>query len=349
MSRRRFQGEELEVHKEERWAPASLTRRRIIVDISASQWVGIDVSKAHFDVCIGREHRRFRVKDQFEEAVTWVSSSKPLGVVLEATGGYERRIAEALQEKHPVAVVNPRCVRDFAKSRGRLAKTDALDARVLADFGASNQPRPTRILSAVEVRLRAFVTRRDQVADLRQVAKQHLEHTSDAGMLKRAEKLVASLEKEVRALDALVAKTLREDETLRARAKRLQTAPGVGPVIAAGLIVHMPELGSLTKGQVAALAGLAPMNCDSGAMRGQRRIRGGRSRVRSLLFIAATVNQRCRQSPFKDRFHALTARAKPPKLARIAVARKILLTLNSMLKQGTDYSPKGPSPERRAE
>lgn len=309
------------------------------MEISGSEWVGIDVSKAHLDVCIGREHRRFRTRDQFDDAVAWISMSKPEGVVLEATGGYERAIADALQKEHVVAVVNPRCVRDFAKSRGRLAKTDALDARLLADFGKVNKPRATRILSDIEVRLRAAVSRRDQVADLRQMAKQHLEHTTDAAMLKRAKKLVADLEKEVRALDAIVAKTVSQDEALKQRAKRLRTAPGVGPVIAAGLLVHMPELGTLTRGEAAALAGLAPMNCDSGAMRGQRHIRGGRYRVRSLLFIAATVNQRCRLSPFKDRFHALTDRAKPPKVARIAVARKLLLTLNSMLKNGTDYSP----------
>lgn len=312
---------------------------------AGTEWVGIDVSKAHLDVYNGREHRRFRVKDQFDEAVAWISSSRPKGIVVEATGGYERRIATALQDHHVVAVVNPRCVRDFARSRGRLAKTDALDARILAEFGAANKPRATRILSDVELRLRAAVTRRDQVADIRQIAKQHLEHTNDPGMLKRAKALLQKLEKEVRALDALVAKTVSEDDALKARAKRLQTAPGVGPVIAAGLLVHMPELGTLTRSEAAALAGIAPMNCDSGVIRGQRHIRGGRFRVRTLLFIAATVNQRCRTSPFKDRFHALIDRAKPPKVARIAVARKLLLTLNSMLKTNTDYSPSHQKPD----
>jgi transposase len=307
------------------------------VDNSGSDWVGIDVSKTHLDVCIGRQHRRFRVKDQFDEAVAWISSSQPQGIVVEATGGYERPIATALQQRHAVSVVNPRCVRDFAKSRGRLAKTDVLDAQVLVDFGAANKPRPTRIPSEVEVRLRAAVARRDQVADLRQTAKQHLEHTDDALMLKRAKRLVAALEREVRQLDALVAKIVSQDEALKARTERLRTAPGIGPVIAAGLVVHMPELGTLTKAEAAALAGLAPMNCDSGAMRGQRHIQGGRYRVRKMLFLAATVNQRCRVSPFKDRFQALTQRAKPPKVARVAVARKLLLTLNAMLKNGTDF------------
>lgn len=303
------------------------------------QWAGIDVSKTHVDVCVGREHRRFRLRDQFNEAVAWLARTKPQGIVLEATGGYEQPVAEALRDNHVVAVVNPRCVRDFGKSRGRFAKTDRLDARLLAEFGTVNKPRATRVLSPVEAELRAAVVRRDQVADLRQVAKQHLEHTTDVRMLARAKKLVAALHKEVRTLDAVIAKVLAKDKALAALAKRLRTMPGIGPVIAAALIVHFPELGAIGKREAASLAGLAPMNCDSGAMRGQRHIRGGRFRVRQLLFIAATVNQRCHVSRFKDRFNALVARAKPPKVARIAVARTLLVTLNAMVKNGVDYDP----------
>ncbi len=310
---------------------------------SSGQWVGIDVSKKHLDVFAGGRHRRFRVADEFDEAVSWVSESKPEGIVLEATGGYEQRIAKALEASHRVAVVNPLHVRNFAKSRGRLAKTDRLDARLLAEFGEVNKPRTTRTLSDVEERLRAAVQRRDQVADLRQVAKQHLEHTDDPAMLRHAKKLVATLHAEVRKLDAIVAKIVHDDAILKARARRMRTVPGIGAIIAAALLVYLPELGSLTKGQIAALAGLAPMNCDSGMVRGQRHIRGGRFRVRKVLFIAATVNMRCRVSAFKDRFLALTARVKPPKVARIAVARKILVTLNSMLKNGTDYAPAAPA------
>ena len=174
----------------------------------------------------------------------------------------------------------PGHVRNFAKSRGRLAKTDKLDARLLAEFGEVNKPRMTRALSDVEGRLRAAVQRRDQVADLRQLAKQHVEHTDDPTMLREAKKLVATLHDEVRKLDAIVAKILKDDAVLKARATRMRTMPGIGPIIAAALLVYLPELGSISKGQVAALAGLAPMNCDSGMVRGQRHIRGGRFRVR---------------------------------------------------------------------
>ena len=317
------------------------------MDVSG-HWVGIDVSKTHLDVFAGGRHRRFRIADEFDDAVSWVNESKPQGVVLEATGGYEQRIAKALEASHRVAVVNPLHVRNFAKSRGRLAKTDKFDARLLAEFGAVNQPRATRSLSDVEVRLRAAVQRRDQVADLRQLAKQHVEHTDDPTMLRLAKELVATLHEEVRKLDAVVANIINEDAALKARAKRMRTVPGIGAIIAAALLVYLPELGTISKGQIAALAGLAPMNCDSGMMRGQRHIRGGRFRVRKSLFIAATVNQRCKISRFKDQFLALTARAKPPKVARIAVARKILVALNSMLKNGTDYAAAGPVKSEKA-
>ena len=246
----------------------------------SGQWVGIDVSKNHFDVFAAGRHRRFRVEDQFDEAVSWVSESKPQGIVLEATGGYEQRIAKALEASHRVAVVNPLHVVNFAKRGGGLAMTYTLVARLRAFFGSANPPPTTRTLSDVEERLRAAVQRRDQVADLRQVAKQHLEHTDDAAMLRHAKKLVATLHKEVRKLDAIVAKIVHDDAVLKARAKRMRTVPGIGAIIAAALLVYLPELGSITKGQVAALAGVAPMNCDSGMVRGQRHIRGGRFRVR---------------------------------------------------------------------
>ena len=183
--------------------------------------------------------------------LSWASGPSTLRVEpLEATGGYEQRIAKALEASHHVAVVNPLHVRNFAKSRGRLAKTDKLDARLLAEFGEVNKPRMTRALSDVEGRLRAAVQRRDQVADLRQLAKQHVEHTDDPTMLREAKKLVATLHDEVRKLDAIVAKILKDDAVLKARATRMRTMPGIGPIIAAALLVYLPELGSISKGQV---------------------------------------------------------------------------------------------------
>lgn len=305
-----------------------------------STWVGIDVGKTHIDIFAGK-HRRFRVKDQLKDAVEWVGSKKPEGIVIEATGGYEEVIVSALQSaKLAVSVINPAQARNFAKSRGCLAKTDKLDAKLLSEFGAANHPRVTPIISAAAVRLRAVVRRRDQVAELRQVAKQHLEHTTDPEMLASAKKLVMSLERSVRALDKRATAVANGDKSLREKAKRLQTAPGIGPVNALSLLVNLPELGTLNKAQAAALAGLAPMNCDSGAMRGERHIRGGRPAVRRVMFLAALVTSRCKKCIFKDRYQAFRDKGKPVKVARIAVARLLLIALNAMLAHSTDFDEK---------
>lgn len=306
--------------------------------MSQKHWAGIDVSKTHVDVSVCGAHRRFRARDEISNAVSWLARFELEGVVLEATGGYERAIALALQKAGQcVCIVNPHQVRLFARSRGRLAKTDKLDAQVLAEFGAANAPRVTPIVTQSQERLRSIISRRDQVAELRKMAKQHLEHTTDTTMRQRAEKLLTKLSREVAQLDAIAAKLVSEDPELTKKSERLQTMPGVGPVIAAGLLVHLSELGSLTKAQIAALAGLAPMNCDSGAMRGQRHIQGGRENARRLLYLAAIVNRRCKVSPYKDKFAQLRERGKPVKVAVVAIARCILVALNSMMKNDTDF------------
>ncbi|MGH7330953.1 MAG: IS110 family transposase, partial [Polyangiaceae bacterium] len=281
--------------------------------MAKSAWMGIDVSKTHLDIFFEGTHKRFRVSDEVDACVTWVAKAEPKGVVVEATGGYEQRIVLPLQvAKQAVSVVNPCWVRDFAKSRGRLAKTDKLDAKLLAEYGEKMQPRETAPVTKSSARLRSIVTLRHQIADLRMTAKQYAEHGSTK-MAARIQKIVSYLQKQVRELDAMAEKEIAKDEELAARSTRMQTVPGIGPVIAAGLLVYMPELGSLTRAQTAALAGLAPMNCESGAHRGQAHIRGGRPDVRRLLFLAAIVNCRCKSSPFKDSFRALRARGKANK------------------------------------
>lgn len=302
-----------------------------------NSWVGVDVSKSYLDVSVGEEHKRFRTSTQLDEAAAWIDAREPIGVVVEATGGYERPLVRLLQQQHDVAVVNPRCVRDFAKSRGLLAKTDKLDARVLAQFGVANTPRITRRESAFGVELRAVVSRREQVVELRKLSKQHLATIENAAMLEQAKKLVKELDAHVRALEKVAMQLVRKDAAIEERVRRLQTAPGIGRVLAISLTVHIPELGTLTKGEVAALAGLAPMNCDSGEMRGQRHIRGGRPRVRQAAYIAAAVSLRCTKSPFRDLIQRLRQQGKPAKVALVAAARHILIALNAMLKTSTDF------------
>jgi len=302
-------------------------------------WAGIDIGKTHIDVWAGK-HRRFRVRDQVDEAVSWLSSRQPKGIVVEATGGYELVVVFALQSaKLGVSVINPAHARSFAQSRGRLAKTDKLDAKLLAEFGTVNEPRQAPVVSSTALRLRALVTERSQVVDLRKRAKQQLEHVTDPEVLARGLKRVKAFDKEVRELEALATALVETDKELREKAKRLQTAPGIGPVNALTLLVHLPELGTLNRYQIAALAGLAPMNCDSGQMRGERHIRGGREAIRRALFLAAVVNSTCKKSAFKTRYLALRAKGKAVKVARIAVARSLVVALNSMMATSKDFDP----------
>lgn len=306
--------------------------------MAKSAWMGIDVSKTHVDIFFEGTHKRFRVSDAIDDCVAWVQKAAPRGVVVEATGGYEQHLVQRLQRaKQAVSVVNPCWVRDFAKSRGRLAKTDKLDAKLLAEYGERMQPRRTPAVTKSSARLRSIVTLRHQIADLRMTAKQYAEHGS-TNLAARIQKIVRYLQKQVNELDALAEKEIAKDEALTTRSKRMQSVPGIGPVIAAGLLVYMPELGTLTRAQTAALAGLAPMNCESGAHRGQAHIRGGRADVRRLLFLAAIVNCRCKASPFKQSFQALRARGKAAKTAAIATARRIVIAVNAMLKTSTDFS-----------
>jgi transposase len=304
-----------------------------------SNWVGVDVSKSHLDVFASGKHRRFRVSDQVEEAVAWIAQTKPEGIVVEATGGYEQQIVVPLQKaKQPVSVVNPARARDFAKSAGRLAKTDKLDAKLLSDFGGAMKPRPSAKVPEALLRLRSVVTLRQQLTDLRKTAKQYVEHTSDEEMRTKLAALIEHLKKEIDTLEATASKVIAESAPLAAKSKRMQTMPGIGPVISAVLLVHLPELGELRRAQVCALAGLAPMNRDSGSKIGRAHICGGRSIVRTMLFLAAVSNQRHRSSPYKDSFRAHRERGKPAKTAAVATARRILCGLNAMLKSETDFS-----------
>lgn len=308
--------------------------------MTESKWVGVDVSKSHLDVFASGKHRRFRIQDELEACVTWVVSTKPEGVVVEATGGYEQQLVVPLQaRKQEVSVVNPSRVRAFAKSAGRLAKTDKLDAKLLADFGAAMKPRPSPPVSAPLRELRDVLTLRQQLTELCKMTKQYREHTNHGEMLSKLEALTAHLTKEIDELERLASKVIAESAPLAAKSKRLQTMPGIGPIISAILLAFMPELGTLDRGKISALAGLAPMNRDSGSKIGHAHICGGRPLVRMMLFLAAISNQRHRSSPYKDSFRAHRERGKAAKTAAVATARRILCGLNAMLKTETDFSP----------
>jgi len=307
-------------------------------------WIGVDVSKRTLDVCVhkGELVRTFRQPEELGEAVTYIAQHEGVQVVMESTGRYEQPLFEALTCKGVAcSIVNPAHAYAFRKSLGKHAKTDAIDARLLARMGDSLTPAPTPMRSREHSELEALVTRRAQLKKLETAEINHAEHGSHPDALRsnaRVQKILAS---EVRKLDALIAKLTAKSSELAEPIRRLQTVPGVGPTIAAGLLVHLPELGTVSKGEIAALAGLAPFNVDSGVKRGQRAIRAGRTPVRSLLYMAALVASR-HNPRFRTLYARLLANGKPKKLALIAIARKLLVVLNAILKHADTWRPERP-------
>jgi transposase len=260
-----------------------------------------------------------------------LTASAPPLIVLEATGGYETAVAAALVVAGlSVAVVNPRQVRDFAKATGRLAKTDALDAHVLAAFAARIQPTPRPLLEAAHADLRALVDRRQQLLDMVVAERQRLTRARPA-VRAHVEAHIAWLEQQLRELDRDTQTTIRRSPLWRGRAALLQSVPGIGPQTSARLIVSLPELGQLPHRQIASLVGVAPHNVDSGRYHGRRRVWGGRAEVRRALYMAAVVASQ--HNPTLAAFYRrLRCAGKPPEVALVAVMHKLLHILNAMIK-----------------
>ena len=255
----------------------------------------------------------------------------PVQVICEATGGWERPVVAALHAAgQALSVVNPRQVRDFARGRGRRAKTDRIDAQMLAEFGAANRPAPTPAPSAAQAELAAWVTRREQLQAMRCAERTRQIPGLPKPVAKDLAASITRLEKQLAKVTAHLAATLAATPELAAKSARLCTIQGVGPGTTATLLGHLPELGTLTARTIAALAGLAPFNDDSGPRRGQRHIAGGRASVRSALYMAAfnAIRYNPVLKPFYER---LRATGKPFKVALIATARKLLTTLNTLL------------------
>ncbi len=263
---------------------------------------------------------------------------KPSGVVLEATGGFEMLVAGELELAGlPVSLVNPRQVRSFARATGRLAKTDAIDAQVLAQFAEAVKP-PVRPLPDANTReLRALVDRRRQLLEILTSERNRLRHAT-----KRVRALIEEhirwLKQQLGDLDKDISEFIRSSPMWRAQEDLLRSVPGVGPVLSSTLLTHLPELGSLNRRQVAALVGVAPLNRDSGAFRGKRSVWGGRTAIRSALYMAALVATRY-NPVIKAFYHRLCAAGKPKKVALTACMRKLLITLNSMLRHRTLWDP----------
>ena len=303
-------------------------------------FVGVDVCKPSLDCHVLPQKESFTVDNSVAGRARLLQRlpdpARTL-VVVEATGGYERPVAADLAAAgFKVAVVNPRRVRDFAKAIGVEAKTDRLDAAVIADFAERVGPPPTPIASPNHEELQQLVGRRRQLLDLKTVETNRLEHASAKAAQKSIRKLLDLIERQVAAIEKAVAALLESDDDWRGKADLLQTTPGLGPVTAATLLADLPELGRLNRQEIAALVGVAPFNRDSGGFKGARSIRGGRASVRNVLYMAALSAIRCNDA-IKAFAARLKAAGKPPKVVITACVRKLLVALNSMLKHNTPW------------
>jgi transposase len=300
-------------------------------------FLGIDVSKAYVDVFYEQDARLARVPNRAPDLAVFASALDPASlVVLEATGRYDRALCAALERAGVrYARVNPLRARDFARAVGQLAKTDQLDARMLAQMGRALALTPQPQSQAGRDRLTSLSRRRDQLVNLRAREANHAE-SADPQSLDGIERHIAWLNQEIEALDQAIAALIQADPELAHVNGLLRSTPGVGPVAATTLLALLPELGTRSDKAIAALAGLAPLNRDSGTLRGSRHIGPGRSRVRKALYMAALNAIRCSQR-LKASYLGLRNRGKPAKLALIAVARKLVVILNAMIRNHTPF------------
>lgn len=297
-------------------------------------WVGVDVSKDHVEVAALPSGQRWRVSRD-DAGLSAVAAAlvplRPAGVVVEATGGYEVAVVTALAlAPLPVAVVNPRQVRDFAKGLQRLAKTDAIDAWVLARFGAVTQPAPRPLDDAATLDLTALVQRRRQLVEMLVAEKNRLGLARPA-VRRRLKTHITWLERELAEAEADIATQIRQSPVWRETEQLLRSVPGIGPGTSSLLITQLPELGRATPRELAALVGVAPFNADSGRWRGERHIWGGRAAVRTGLYMAAVTA--IRWNPVLRAFYdRLRTAGKPFKVAIVAVIRKLLTILNAIVR-----------------
>lgn len=302
-------------------------------------FAGIDISKHHLDVFDGKSGKAERFDNTAGEARKLAKRFKTQGtfVVFEATGRYDRCLREAfVAEQMAFARVNPARARDFAKATGQIAKTDAIDARMLAAMAQTLSPESFRPASPARQMLADLQLRRDQLVSMRAEEMTRLEALGNARIAKAINRHIRQLSKNIAAIEEAITKLLASEPDLKETATRLRSIPGIGPVATSVLIALMPELGRCTQNEATALAGLAPFNVDSGAMRGKRKIKGGRTRVRNALYMSAVVASRGK-TKFGEFYRHLTAKGKPAKLALTAVARKILITAHALIRDKKEY------------
>jgi transposase len=307
-------------------------------------WIGIDVAKSWLDVARDGEERVERLANDADGIAALVADLReraPQLVVVEATGGYETAVTAALVAAGlAVAVVNPRQVRDFAKATGQLAKSDALDARVLALFAARVQPPPRPLPDAVAQELASLLARRRQLLEMR-TAEQHRRPSLAPRLRPALDAHVVWLSQQLAELDGELDRTLRDSPVWREKEDLLRSIPGIGPVVARTLLGELPELGTLDRWEVAALAGVAPLNQDSGRRQGKRRTWGGRAPVRAALYMAAVTATRCNPA-IRALYTRLREAGKPAKVALVACMRKLVTIANAILRDGVPWTADAP-------
>ena len=312
--------------------------------MSPEVFVGIDVSKAWLDVAVLSQRRCCRVaNDQvgWDQLIAWLGEPTGCLVVMEATGGYQAAVAATLEAAgFEVVVANPRHVRDHARSRGQLAKTDKLDAMMIADFAQRNQP-PVRPLPDEQTRLlQALMARRRQLLEMLTMEKNRLQQAPPP-LVKPITQHIQGLEKQLKDLDEDLGDQIRQSDVWREKDELLRSVPGIGDVTSRTLLADLPELGEVNNKQIAALAGLAPLNRDSGKFQGHRTIWGGRATVRTALYMA--IVSAIRHNPLiRLHYQQLKERGKKTKVAMVACMRKLLVILNTMLKEHQTWQPRLP-------
>jgi transposase len=306
--------------------------------------IGIDVAKAELVIAVRPSGERWTVENDergVRSLVDRVTRAAPELIVLEATGGYELLTVAALAAAGlPVVVVNPRQVRDFARATGQLAKTDRIDADLLALFAERVRPTVRPIADAAAQELDALLARRRQLLEMLQAERNRLGQVFGRGkspVRKSLKTHIAFLERELRIADTDLGRMVRESPAWRERDDLLQSVPGVGPVLSLTLLADLPELGRLSRREIAKLVGVAPLSRDSGTFRGRRFVQGGRATVRGVLYMAALVATR-RNAVIRGFYHRLLAVGKPKKLALVACMRKLLTILNTIARTREPWS-----------
>lgn len=306
------------------------------------RFIGIDVSKDTFDMYCspsGEYWTSANTTKGIDETVTRLTALEPNCIVLEATGGYEFKLAAALcVARLPVALVNPRQVRNFARALGKLAKTDKIDAEVIALFAEKMRPECRPLPSEKEQALKELITRRRQLVDMRTMESNRQEHICSPLVNDSIDALIAYITSNVKDIDREIKQLIKASPLWRVKENLLKSVPGVGDGTASLLLAALPELGFLNRRQIAALVGLAPINCDSGKSRGRRKIMGGRTAVRSQLYMATL--SAIRWNPLIKKFYdRLIAHGKIKKVAMTACMRKMVILLNAVIRDSCPFQP----------